>query len=254
MKIPTIQGIIKRRILINYRAEPSVIQQILPPPFRPKLHNGKAIAGICLIRLEHIRPKFMPEFVGISSENAAHRIAVLWEDERGKTKEGVYIPRRDTDSFINSAVGGKLFSGEHHKANFEIKEFANELDFEMKSDDQKVLVSFTGKTSESLPKNSIFSSLDEASGFFETGSLGYSPSKNTKQLDGLLLQIENWNVSAFDLSRVYSSFYDNKEIFSNGSIEFDHALLMKNIAHKWHNTESFELFQTSFNPQSENLY
>ena len=241
MKIPTIQGIIKRRILINYRAEPHVIQNILPSPFRPKLHNGKAIAGICLIRLEHIRPKFTPEFVGISSENAAHRIAVLWEDINGKTQEGVYIPRRDTDSFISSAVGGKLFSGEHHKAKFEIKESANELDFEMKSDDQKVSVNFTGQTSDTLPKNSIFSSLDEASVFFETGSLGYSPSKNTKQLDGILLEIENWNVSAFDLERVYSSFFDDKKIFSNGSIEFDHALFMQNIAHEWHSTAGFEL-------------
>lgn len=239
MKIPTIQGIIKRRILINYRAEPHVVQKILPSAFRPKLHKEKAIAGICLIRLEHIRPKFTPEFVGISSENAAHRIAVLWEDENGKTLEGVYIPRRDTDSLINAAVGGRLFSGEHHKANFEIKESINELDFDMKSNDQKVSVNFTGKNSDSLPETSVFSSLDEASGFFETGSLGYSPSKNTKKLDGILLQIENWKVSAFDLDRVYSSFYNDKALFPNGSITFDHALLMRNITHEWHNAASF---------------
>lgn len=241
MRIPKIQGLIKRRILINYRAEPSVIQKFLPSPFRPKLHNDKAIAGICLIRLEHIRPKWIPEFVGINSENAAHRIAVLWQDENGKTREGVYISRRDTDSLINAAVGGKLFPGEHHKAHFEIKESANELDFKMESDDQKVLVNFTGKISDALPKASVFSSLDQASGFFEAGSLGYSPAKNQKKLDGILLQIENWNVSAFDLTRVYSSFYDNETIFPTGSIEFDHALLMKNIAHEWHNAASFEL-------------
>ncbi len=46
MKIPTLQGIIRRRILVNYRAEPEVIQKILPPRFRPKLHDGQAIAGI----------------------------------------------------------------------------------------------------------------------------------------------------------------------------------------------------------------
>lgn len=121
MKIPTIQGIIKRRILVNYRAEPEITQRILPSRFRPKLHNGKAIAGICLIRLEHARPKFVPEFLGFASENAAHRIAVLWEDESGITREGVYVPRRDTDSLINTTVGGKIFSGVYNKADFEIK-------------------------------------------------------------------------------------------------------------------------------------
>jgi len=33
------------------------------------LVRGSAIAGICLIRLEEIRPKGMPSFVGVSSEN-----------------------------------------------------------------------------------------------------------------------------------------------------------------------------------------
>jgi len=43
----------------------------------------------------------MPEAVGFSSENAAHRIAVLWDDEQGVTREGVFIPRRDTNSPVN---------------------------------------------------------------------------------------------------------------------------------------------------------
>src|SRR6266567_9057650 len=86
MRLPTIQGIIRRRILANFRIDPDVMQRHMPSRFRPKLHNGFAVAGICLIRLEHIRPKLMPEIVGLNSENAAHRVAVLW-DENGATRE-----------------------------------------------------------------------------------------------------------------------------------------------------------------------
>jgi hypothetical protein len=68
MKIPAITGIIRRRILLNYRVTPEVIQKILPANFRPKLVDEYAIAGVCLIRLEEIRPKGMPRIVGISSE------------------------------------------------------------------------------------------------------------------------------------------------------------------------------------------
>ncbi len=241
MKIPTIQGIIKRRILVNYRADESIVQKILPSQFRPKLHNGSAVAGICLIRLEHIRPRFAPEFVGISSENAAHRIAVLWEDDAGKTCEGVFVPRRDTDSFINTAVGGKLFPGETNKATFEVEEDGNRIDFAMKSEDDKVSVEFNGEIAENLPTDSIFSFLQEASNFFEPGSVGYSLTKNPKLLDGITLQIKDWQVSAFHLSSVYSSFYADETIFPKDSIEFDHALLMQNIPHEWHSAESFEL-------------
>ena len=83
MKLPIIQGLIRRRILVNFRVDPAIIQRQLPSRFRPKLHAGSAIAGICLIRLEQIRPKHLPGVLGHSSENAAHRIAVLWDNDRG---------------------------------------------------------------------------------------------------------------------------------------------------------------------------
>jgi hypothetical protein len=241
MKIPTLQGIIKRRILVNYRADAGVIQKILPEGFRPKLYKDLAIAGICLIRLERIRPKFAPEFVGFSSENAAHRIAVEWTASSGETKEGVYIPRRDTDSLISAAVGGRLFPGEQHKAEFEIKESENEMSFAMKSADGEVSVEFAGRLSNKLPANSIFSSLREASNFFEKGALGYSATKNADQLDGMFLQIENWKVEPLALDFVQTSFYDNETLFPETSVKFDHALLMRNVAHLWHSAKSVEI-------------
>ena len=99
---------------MNYRIIPEFIQPLLPPKFRPKLHEGLAIGGICLIRLEKIRAQGLPSFVGMSSENAAHRIAVVWDDDQGREQEGVYIPRRDTDSNFNRLAGGRLFPGEQH--------------------------------------------------------------------------------------------------------------------------------------------
>ena len=240
MKIPTIQGIIKRRVLVNYRVEPSVIQKVLPKGFRPKLYKGKAIAGICLIKLEHIRPKHFPDFIGISSENAAHRIAVEWDDN-GKTKEGVFIPRRDTDSLLNQLAGGRLFPSEHHKASFEIKEQKGEIDFSMRSEDGEVSVKFNGKVSNDLPESSIFPTLNEASDFFEKGSLGYSTNKTDTNLDGVVLQIDDWKAKPLQIDFVESSFYNNEKIFPKGTIEFDHALLMENIEHQWHSAENFEI-------------
>jgi hypothetical protein len=241
INLPTIQGIIKRRILVNYRADAEVIQRILPDVFRPKLHKNKAIAGICLIGLEHIRPNFMPEFVGIASENAAHRIAVLWENASGETREGVYIPRRDTDSTLNHLAGGRIFPGEHNKANFEVIKHKNKINFAMNSDDRKISVRLKGAVSEVFPENSIFSSLDEASKFFEKGSLGYSATKSGDYLDGINLEIENWKVESLAIEYVESSFYDDTSVFPPGSIEFDHALIMQNVKHEWHGAPVFDL-------------
>ncbi|HEV2802292.1 MAG TPA: DUF2071 domain-containing protein [Pyrinomonadaceae bacterium] len=98
-------------MLVNFKVDPQVMQRHLPNRFRPKLQKGYAVAGICLIRLEHIRPKLLPPFAGLSSENAAHRVAVLWEGESNQLQEGVFIPRRDTNSLMNHLAGGRIFPG-----------------------------------------------------------------------------------------------------------------------------------------------
>jgi hypothetical protein len=236
MKLPIIQGLIRRRILVNFRVDPQVALRQMPARFRPKLQAGQAIAGICLIRLEHIRPKMLPEIVGLNSENAAHRVAVLWEDEEGRPREGVFIPRRDTDSQMARLMGGRVFPGEHHRASFSVSESATEIRFKMKSQDAQVAVELTGRVAEQLPPSSIFPSLGAASSFFESGSLGYSVTGDPGRLDGVTLKTEGWRVEPLEVGDVYSSYFADESRFPKGSVEFDHALIMRNIAHEWHST------------------
>jgi uncharacterized protein YqjF (DUF2071 family) len=240
MRLPVIEGIIRRRMLVNFRVDPEVIQSILPSRLRPKLHQGQAVAGICLIRLEHVRPKMFPEIVGISSENAAHRIAVVW-DENGLAQEGVFIPRRDTNSEINHLLGGRLFPGEQHKAEFKVDETASNIAFSMKSDDGEVAVEVMGHQSEELPRTSIFHSLAEASSFFEAGSLGYSATSDGNRLDGMRLETREWRVEPLEVQQVYSSYFADVARFPKGSAEFDHALIMRDIAHEWHTASDLRL-------------
>jgi hypothetical protein len=236
MRLPVIQGVIRRRILANFRVEPDVMQQQLPARFRPKLQQGFAVAGICLIRLEHIRPRFTPESVGLNSENAAHRVAVLWDDE-DVTREGVFISRRDTDSQLNHLLGGRIFPGEHHQASFNVSESGLQISLSLESSDAEVVVKIEGNTATELPPTSIFSSLAEASRFFEGGSLGYSVTHDPDRLDGLNLKTKEWHVEPLAIKRIYSSYFSDQQKFPEGSIEFDHALIMKNVAHEWHSAD-----------------
>lgn len=233
MLLPVIEGVIRRRILVNFRANPEVIQTILPSKFKPKTHKNYAIVGICLIRLEHIRPKMFPEFIGLNSENAAHRIAVFWEED-GHTKEGVFIPRRDTDSQISHLFGGTIFPGQHHKSEFKVDDKDGKINFLMESEDNKTTIKVIGKETNQLPENSIFQSLSESSLFFQKGSLGYSVTKESNRLDGLKLETKEWIVKPLEILEARSSYFENEKKFPKGSIEFDHALLMRNIAHEWH--------------------
>jgi hypothetical protein len=232
MKIPVIRGIIERRILVNYRVDPKILAAVMPRPFRPKVVNGSGIVGVCLIRLKQIRTRFMPSFLGISSENAAHRFAVEWE-ERGQKKEGVFIPRRDTSSRINTIAGGKLFPGEHHHARFKVNEADGQYQVVIDSDDRVTHLLVKGYVTSELPKGSVFGSLKEASNFFERGSLGYSAKEQPGQYEGLELRSYGWKVQPLAVDTVESSFFGDRARFPSGSLEFDCALLMRGIEHEW---------------------
>ncbi|MCA9647478.1 MAG: DUF2071 domain-containing protein [Polyangiaceae bacterium] len=104
MRVPELEGLIARRILLNYRVDPAVLARLLPSPMEPQLVGGQGVAGICLIRLEQLRPSFvgsvLPKGLTLSSENAAHRVAV-----RLHGKPAVYVFRRDTSSRMNHWAG-----------------------------------------------------------------------------------------------------------------------------------------------------
>lgn len=237
MRIPTIRGTIDRRILVNFRVDPVVLSGILPPPFRPQLVNGYGIAGICLIRLRHIRPRFLPSFVGISSENAAHRIAVEWDVDNGR-RTGVFIPRRDTSSLLNVVAGGRIFPGTHYHARFEVRENGDHFNVAMDSRDGSAHVRVDGHIASDLPGDSIFRSVADVSEFFEAGSLGYSPQAANDHFDGLELRSFDWHVDPLAINHVESSFFEDRSVFPTGSVTFDCALLMRGIVHEWHSRES----------------
>jgi hypothetical protein len=236
MRLPKVHGTIKRRLLINYRVDPSVMSRQLPPPFRPKLHENSAIAGICLIRLEDIRPRRFPLAFGLSSENAAHRTAVVWEDNTG-SHEGVYIPRRDTGSLVNHLAGGRLFPGEHQRATFHVTEDDQRIALHMRSADGQVELDVVGRTAAQLPATSRFATVSEASAFFERGGIGYSATSSGNRLDGVVLKTDSWQVEPLAVERAYSSYFDDRKRFPIGSICFDCGLVMRNIPHEWMTAE-----------------
>ncbi|MEZ0324622.1 MAG: DUF2071 domain-containing protein [Fimbriimonas sp.] len=230
--LPTIAGIIARRLLVNFRVDPEVAQQHLPSGVRLKLHKGYGVAGICLIRLERMHPAFLPLSVGLSSENAAHRYAVTYRSENGET-DGVYIPRRDTNSRLTQLLGGKLVPGTHHAATFQVDDHDGRIGFAMDSDDEESRVRVVGTESVKLPSSSIFESLDESSTFFEGGASGLSDRAQSDGHDQVELVIDGWEVRPFDVEMVQSSYFDDENRFPTGSAVFDHALIMRDMRHQW---------------------
>lgn len=232
LHLPVMRGVIERRMLVNFRCDPDVVAKLLPAPFRPKLVGDFAMAGICLVRLGNVRPGFVPAAAGITSENAAHRIAVEWE-ENGVTQEGVFIPRRDTSSRLNRLAGGRLFPAVAHAADFRVWESNNRFKLELRSVDGVTFVRVAARVAETVAPGSVFRDLEEVSQFFQTGGVGWSARPAVGEFDGVELCCNRWQMEPLTVERVETSFFDDRERFPAGTAIFDSAFLMRNVSHEW---------------------
>ncbi|WP_164835790.1 DUF2071 domain-containing protein [Actinacidiphila soli] len=232
MKQPRLSSVIERRLLVNYRLAPDAAAHLLPEPLRPQLVHGYAVAGICLLRLGNVRPAWAPKAFGLRSENAAHRIAVEWDGPDG-VETGVYIPRRDTASRLNAWAGGRIFPGEHGRADFEVHETPDRVRVAYATWDGATQVDVTVELSDELRGSELFADLAAASRFFRGGARGFSATRSGRHLDGMELHTDAWHVEAGRVRSAASSFFDAPDRFPLGSATLDCALVMRNVPANW---------------------
>jgi hypothetical protein len=222
----------ERRLLVNYRVDPEFLASLLPAPFRPVLVGGYGVAGICLIRLAGIRPAGVPAWAGLTSENAAHRVAVCWDSKDGPVT-GVYVPRRDTSARMAALAGGRLFPGWQHLARFRADEHLGRFRVQADSRDGVVRILVAGHLTDYLPSGSIFADLDSASRFFRCAPVGYAATPTEGRFDGVELETAGWGLRPLHLEEVSSSFFDDPARFPPGTAVADSAFLMGGLATTW---------------------
>jgi hypothetical protein len=130
-------------------------------------------------------------------------------------------------------VGGRLFPGEHHRTTFQVSDHANAIELHAHALDGSLSVDLSGRDADNLPSTSLFSSLEEASEFFRCGSSGYSETRAGNRLDGVRLITHSWEVRPLSVDLAGSSYFADTSLFPHGTIEFDCALIMRNIEHDW---------------------
>lgn len=226
MKFPKLNANIERRLLVNYSVDPVVLQPLLPSGYTPQLVNGRAVAGICLIRMGAVRPPRLKPEVGWRGENVAHRIAV--ERQVGDTTQhGVFIPIRHSASVLPVLAGGRLFPGVHKHADFVVHETDERIAVQAESSDYSVDVKvrvtdeWTGE---------LFPDLEAASQFFKKDKEGWSPQRHGDGMDTMVLETDAWSVEVGSMETLKSSFFDS---LPAGSYEFDNVLVMRKVPVTW---------------------
>ena len=194
----TLRAQVRRRILVSYRLDPDVAQSFVPAPFRPQLIDGSAVAGVCMIGLQSVRPGWLRPRFGFRSENVAHRVAVEW-DEGGVTRSGVYIVERHSSSRVPVLAGGWLFPGVQTHGRFMLDESKSRFHVKMSAPGTAVDVDVTlgGEW-----HSSLFPTVEAASAFHENGAVGWSPRRRGGGVEPLELTSKEWAVEPAQALRV----------------------------------------------------
>jgi hypothetical protein len=219
-------GIMARRLLVNWRVPVDIATRVLPAGTRPKIIAGHAVAGLCWVRLQQLRPVGIPAPIGLSSENLAVRIAIEWD---GGT--GALIFRRDTASRLLAFTAARSNFGHHHLGTFHAHD-----------DGRTTRISASGfadghthdtaVSSIELAPNpeSVFANLSAADAFFSGCSRGYSPGRTPGTFVGLCLHLHQWNFQQVRILSAHSSLIDS---LFQGRAVLDSAFIMRNLRHTW---------------------
>ena len=228
----TLRAQVRRRLLISYRVTPEVAQSLVPDQFRPQIIDGSAVAGVCMIGLQSVRPGWLRPRIGFRTENVAHRIAVEW-NENGKTRAGVYIVERHSSSLVPVLAGGRLFPGVQKRARFDLDETESRFRVNMTAPGTHVSVhvQLGGQWTSTL-----FPTVEAASAFHEQGAVGWSPRRDGTGIEPLELTSKEWAVEPGQVISLKSSYFD---ALPEGAATLDSVVVMRDLPFFW-NTPQIE--------------
>jgi len=222
----TLRAQVRRRLLVSYRMNPAVAQTLIPSQFRPQIVDGSAVAGVCIIGLQSVRPGWLRPRIGFRTENVAHRVAVEWE-EGGSTRTGVYIVERHSSSLVPVIAGGRLFPGVQKRARLDLDETESRFTVHMEAPGTHVAVDVQlgGEWTSTL-----FPTVEAASAFYQEGAVGWSPKSNGIDVEPLELTSKEWAVEPAHVLSLKSSFFDG---LPAGAATLDSVVVMRDIPFFW---------------------
>jgi len=233
VRVALVHGVIERRLLVAYRLDPVVAQQVLPPPFRARQINGYAVAGIALARLGRLRPAGLPSVRTLTRETTTHGVAVEWESARA-LHTGVYILHRDRGAPTAVAPAaiprGRLGRRLHPVPEFTVDERADGLRVAYASRDRAVRVEVDVSLGSSLDASALFPDVPTAARFFDLDGAGAGWGPTVR---GLRLTAEDRSLGAAHILTARSSIFADASLFPPGSVHVDSGLLLRNVAVAW---------------------
>lgn len=223
-------GTVVRRFLISYPVPPHVLANYLPPTAQCSTHDGLAWVSACFVRMEHMRPNFLPRPAGMGFNYLIHRTRAKLPFPDGKLREAVLVLQPNINRPVLTSLGSFFTGVGFHTRRIEFSEDEANWRIRMSSPAELLYdVSITKSScSATMPRGSRFASAEQADDFLLGVSFGgpWLPDERTLKL--LPETHEPWETLACECVTHKNQFLESLGVEATVA---DHAITMTQIPH-----------------------
>jgi len=170
----TVVGTIERCWLFVYQTPADEARALVPGALELVTQGGCAFWNIVVCRLQAMRPRGFPPFLGASYWHVAYRFYVRFHPASGPPIEGLYFLRSDCDSSLMTVMGNALTDYHFHAAGVHVVDDGAQLRLAIRSPEAAARAILDRTQPPVLLEHSIFPSLAEASAFLKYKPFGIS--------------------------------------------------------------------------------
>ena len=219
--------------LANFAVSPEALATRLPPHIQPDVHHGRAFVSVVIARLEKMRPAFLPRMFGVTYMQVVYRAVVRCGEERG-----VSFLRSDADNSLMVLGGNALTFFRFHRANISWQKDSGAIRFSLtpgNGDAARIDADFdiAGGT-ETLPKSSCFTSLNEAQRALTELYVAFGPQECNSKVNAVRIQRDTWQSRVVeDRLGTYEAMRSGV-LFNAGEAELDSVLYVESLNYHWY--------------------
>ncbi|WP_166831542.1 DUF2071 domain-containing protein [Thalassoroseus pseudoceratinae] len=223
-------GTVFRRFLISYPVDPHILADYLPPGAECVTHNDCAWVSACFVRMDDMRPSFLPRWMGMGFNYLIHRTRARLPFPDGKLREAVLVLQPNINRPLLSTFGS-LLTGVGFKT--------RQIDFSEDDADWRIQMNHRGKLlfdaeipkascSERIVPDSQFSSASEADRFLLGVSFGGEWKNGQQHLKLLPETHDPWETRVCKCISHKNQFLESLGL---DRLAADHAITMTEIPH-----------------------
>jgi hypothetical protein len=228
-----ITAFFRHALVLTYAFPQEVLEPLLPEGLVLDTWGGHGFLAVALVQTEHLRPSFLPAFMGCSFFLSGYRIFTRLAS--GESLRGLRILRSDTDRCLMVRAGNVLTHYNYHLCQAKLEERGGEIRWQVRTPGAKAdldVVAHLADGPAALPVGSPFATIAEARRFAGPLPYTFDYEAATRSIIGIRAMRKEWDPRPVVVEVRRCSFL-SREPFCRAKPILANAFYVHDIPYRW---------------------